>query len=182
MGEIDLDPDAGELDSGIPTALVFRWDPTVPSYVFLPNIYVLDVKQHENDNPGSARFMYNFLDAETQPTQTPWPDRIEDVWFVKPKNKPSNVFVSANDRLVVRLYYGDDEEDYDDVFDGFAFAPQANLGDQESATFEAFGAPVRLSDIVISQTFVRGFLIRYNGRPCDPGPVASSAVQPGRQT
>ena len=121
---------------------VARYDPDAEDaedkFFPLPNVRALDLQQREGANPGAARFRYIFDAAASDE----WPRRAEQVMSLDAQGP---YVVRQDDRIVILK--DDPDGRWTVLFDGFAQAPQLDLGGStEVVTFQALGVAVRCWD------------------------------------
>jgi hypothetical protein len=142
-------PKASSYTPTMPLIAVLRFDTAFGAnlYSYLPNVRCLSIRFSEGPSPPVAKFRYVFGDPLGDPND---PGRVEDVF-------PTSFFqntVAAGERLVVRMYLADGT--WELLFDGFSLIPQIDLGrNQELATFEAIGTPIREWDRPIAGAIYR---------------------------
>jgi hypothetical protein len=150
-GSVDLNLDPVPPARPSKVVVVFRYDPEAGEGLRFepqPHLRLVSVSRHEGPRPWAARFRYA-LDDEVLAAEFPdMPRRAEHVFGLA---AASPWRVEVGERLVAVEY--DPEAPGAAprmVFDGFAEAPQVDLGpDLESVTFEAAATPVRCWDRVI---------------------------------
>lgn len=133
-------------------------------YEYLPNVRCDGVSHREGANPPTARFSYV---ADERARALGWPCDFESILRLSQK-RPARGDESpeAAERYIVRpgsriVVLGASEYDREGepprvLFDGFARAPQANVGPRSQATgFDAAGVAERLWDEPIHQVVMR---------------------------
>lgn len=169
QASFDINTRPADLSEQAARMVVVKYDTKAKAgkkFSIIPNIFCDLIKESEGLRPQSARFHY-VLDGSNKD----WPSQFEEIFALISDDgatattdagkkaaalkaaRRKKYTVSPEDRICVLAYQNaKDKNDYQIYFDGFAEAPEVNVGpDGQQVTFDASGVGIRLYDRPIYQ-------------------------------
>ena len=150
-GSITMDPPTVPITGQAAQILIAKYDRTKSSggrYTILPNLFCERIEIREGAVPSSAQFSYLLDNTSTSSLFPAW---MEQIW---PLGLSSPYVVNLGDELVV--FAIDVNGNAKIIWDGFADAPQVNVGPKsQQITFAGSGVAIRCWDQPIKGSLYR---------------------------